>query len=686
MTLTLDDLDRRAAAAFEGYLVRKDLVRKYSRQYPVPTYVVEFLLGRYCATTDEREIEEGLAIVERQLSDRTVRTGEEELFKARARERGAVKLIDVVKARLDTRTDSLIAELPSLALRDVRVDDDLVKRHERMLTDGFYAEVTLSYDAAIAQEKNGRPFAIDGLRAIQLSKADVLGALQRGRRAFTTEEWKRLLLRSVGLEPGALPERARLVALLRMAPFVERNYNLVELGPRGTGKSHLFQQISPYSHLVSGGRATVAKMFVNNASGQRGLVCQYDVVCFDEISGVSFDQKDGVNILKGYMESGEFSRGKESIRAEGGVVMVGNLDMEVERQQRVGHLLRPLSADMRDDTAFMDRIHAYAPGWDFPKLDPNEHFTDHFGLVSDFLSECWSRLRAGSRAPALQGRVHYGGALSGRDLTAVNKTVSALLKLLYPDPDMAVPDDELETLVRAALEVRRRVKEQQKRVFRSEFRNTHFSYTMGEDGIEKFVSTPELRSDDLIDPDPLPPGQVWAMGPGGGGTGTGPSLYRIEAAVGRGGGIRILNAPAPPAFRESARYAEQNLYARARELVGDRDPRAHEFSVQLRAMDNDRTGAGLGLPVLVALGGALLGKSVKGGLIAVGALNLGGSVEPLANAVGVVEAAVEKGAAVVLMPVSARRQLFDLSDDMATRVNVQFYSDTPDALLKALLE
>ena len=681
----LDDLDRRAAAAFEGYLVRKDLVRKYARQYPVPTYVVEFLLGRYCATTDEREIEEGLGIVERQLSDRTVRTGEEELFKARARERGAVRIIDVVKARLDARTDSLIAELPSLALRDVRIDDDLVRQHERMLTDGFYAEVTLSYDAAIAQEKNGRPFAIDALRAIQLSKADVLRTLQRGRCAFATEEWKQLLLRSVGLEPAALSERARLVALLRMAPFVERNYNLVELGPRGTGKSHLFQQISPCSHLVSGGKATVAKMFVNNANGQRGLVCQYDVVCFDEISGVSFDQKDGVNILKGYMESGEFSRGKESIRAEGGVVMVGNLDMEVEHQQRVGHLLGPLSADLRDDTAFMDRIHAYLPGWDFPKLDPNEHLTDHFGLVGDFLSECWSRLRAGSRAPALQGRVHYGGALSGRDLTAVDKTVSALLKLLYPDPGVAVPDDEVEALVRAALEMRRRVKEQQKRVFRSEFRNTHFSYAMGEDGIEKFVSTPELRSGDAIDPDPPPPGQVWGMGPGGG-PGAGPSLYRIEAAAGRGAGVRILNAPAPPAFRESVRYAEQNLYARARELVGDRDPRAHEFSVQLRAMDNDRTGAGLGLPALMALCGAVLGKSVKGGLIAVGALNLGGSVETLANAVGVVEAAVERGAVVVLIPVSARRQLIDLSDDMATRVNVQFYSDPPDALLKALLE
>ena len=432
MSLQLDELDQRAATAFDGYLVRKDLVRKYSRQYPVPTYVVEFLLGRYCATTDEQEIEDGLAIVERQLADRAVRTGEEELFKARARERGSIKLIDIVKARLDAKTDSLLAELPSLALRDVRIDDDLVKQHERMLTDGFYAEVTLSYDAAVAQEKNGRPFSIEGLRAIQLSKADVLGTLLRGREELTCAEWKRLLLRSIGLEPAALSERAQMIALIRMAPFVERNYNLVELGPRGTGKSHLFQQISPYAHLISGGRATVAKMFVNNANGQRGLVCQYDVVCFDEISGVSFDQKDGVNILKGYMESGEFSRGKESIRAEGGVAMVGNLDVDVEQQQRVGHLFSPLSADMRDDTAFMDRIHAYVPGWDFPKLSPHEHFTDHFGLVSDFLSECWSRLRVGSRVPLLQGRVNYGGALSGRDITAVNKTVSGLLKLLYP--------------------------------------------------------------------------------------------------------------------------------------------------------------------------------------------------------------------------------------------------------------
>ena len=684
MSMTMDHLDKLGSAAFQGYLVRKDLVRKYSRQYPVPTYVMEFLLGRYCATTEEKEIEEGLQIVERQLKDRTVRTGEEELFKARAREKGSVKLIDIIKARLDAKNDCFLAELPSLALRDVRIEDKLVHDNERMLTDGFYAEVTLTYDAAIAEEKSGRPFAIESLRPIQLSKPDVLETLEGGRRKFSLTEWMDFLLRSIGLEPASLSERAKWVSVLRMIPFVERNFNMVELGPRGTGKSHLYQQISPYSHLISGGKATVAKMFVNNASGQRGLVCHYDVVCFDEVSGISFDQKDGVNIMKGYMASGEFSRGKESIRAFGSLVMVGNFEVDVEQQQRIGHLLSPLPQEMRADTAFMDRLHCYVPGWEFPKVSAREHLTGHFGLVSDFLAECWDRLRLGSRVSALQSRVNWGGALSGRDIEAVNKTVSGLIKLLYPDPAMQIPDAELEVVVRLALESRRRVKEQQKRILRTEFRNTHFSYHLGVDGVEQFVSTPELHSENRIESDPLPPGQVWTISPGGGEAA--PALYRLEATVGPGNGVRILNAPVSPAFRESVRYGEQNIYTRAKELVGDRDPRAHEFSVQLRAMDADSSGHGLGLGVLVALCGALIERSVKGGLIVVGALNLGGSVEMIPNPVAVAELAVEKGAATLLMPISARRQLFELPDELATKISIEFYADPKDAFLKGLVE
>src|SRR5258707_1128011 len=482
MNQQLDPIDTIATKAFEGYVVRKDLVRKFKGQYPVPTYVAEFLLGRYCASVEEEEISDGLKIVERQLGEKTVRAGEHELFKARAKEKGRVKLIDIITARLDAGTDSFVATLPSLQLKDVRISEGMVHANERMVTGGFYAEVEVAYDPAIAQEQNGRPFGIESLREIQLSKREVLPVLYQGREAFATEEWKDFLIRSIGMEPEQLTSRARDMMLLRMVPFVERNYNLVELGPRGTGKSPLFQQVSPYGHLISGGKATVARMFVNNANGQRGLVCQYDVVCFDELSGVYFDQKDGVNIMKGYMESGEFSRGKESIRADGGVVMVGNFEVDVQHQQRVGHLFGPLPPEMRNDTALMDRIHAYLPGWDIPKFNPNEHLTNHFGLVSDFLAECLTRLRSQSRVSKLQGRVFWGGALSGRDITAVQKTISGLIKLLFPNPDADVPEDDLEWAVRLALECRRRVKEQQKRIGTAEFRNTQFSYQLGQDG------------------------------------------------------------------------------------------------------------------------------------------------------------------------------------------------------------
>lgn len=683
MNEPLDAIDQIAIKAFEGYVVRKDLVRRFKGQYPVPTYVAEFLLGRYCSSVDQEEIAEGLKIVERQLGEKTVRAGEHELFKARAKEKGHVKLIDIITARLDSGTDSFLATLPSLQLKDVRISEAMVHANERMLTGGFYAEVEISYDPTIAQEKNGRPFGIETMREIQLSKREVLPTLYAGREAFSTEEWKDFLIRSIGMEPQKLTSRGRDMILLRMVPFVERNYNVVELGPRGTGKSHLFQQISPYAHLVSGGKSSVARMFVNNSTGQRGLVCQYDVVCFDEISGVSFDQKDGVNIMKGYMESGEFSRGKESIRADGGMVMVGNFDVDVQHQQRIGHLFGPMPAEMRDDTAFMDRIHAYLPGWDVPKIS-REILTDHFGLVSDYLSECWNQLRRQSRQSVLQGRVHLGGALSGRDTTGVLKTVSGLIKLVSPSPDVPVSDEVLEWALRISLECRRRVKEQQKRIGSAEFRNTQFSYTLGYEGVEKFVSTPELYSEDSIGTDPLPPGQVWVMSPGGGGEN--PGLYRVDITEGPGSGARILNQPAPPAFKESVRCAEQNLYTRAKELVGDRDPRQHEFSIQLRAFDSAKSGAGVGVGVLLALCSSLLQKSIKGGLMVTGGLNLGGSIETIFNPVSAVETAVEKGAQSILMPIGSRRQLNDLPDDIAAKITILYYLDARDALLKALVD
>ena len=683
MKIELDDLDRMAAKAFEGFIVRKDLVRKYKGQYPIPTYVVEFLLGRYCSTTDESEIADGLQVVERQLRERTVRAGEEELFRSRAERSGTIRVIDAISARLDTKTNSYFAELPSLRIKDARIAPSLVEQHDRMLTGGFYAEIDLVYDPTIAEEQKGRPFGVESIREIQISKRDVLQTLASGRQSFTFDQWRDFLLRSIGLEPAALPARTRDVMLLRMVPFVENNYNAIELGPRGTGKSHLFQQVSPYAHLVSGGKATVARMFVNNATGQRGLVCQYDVVCFDEVSGVSFDQKDGVNIMKGYMESGEFSRGKESIRGFGGIVLLGNFEVDVSHQQRIGHLFGPLPPEMRNDTAFMDRIHSYIPGWDVPKVS-REQLTDHFGLVSDFLSSCWDHLRTQSRLPKLQGRVQFGGALSGRDTTAVNKTISGLLKLMFPDSSADIPDDAVEWATRLALECRRRVKEQQKRIGSAEYRNTHFSYQLGIDGVEQFVATPELQTVSSISDDPLPAGQVWVISPGGPDEHAG--LFRVDITTGPGSGVKILNQPPPPPLKESVRCAEQNMYARAKELVGDRDPRSHKFSVQLRAFDTNKSGAATGVGILLGMSSALLEKSLKGGLAVVGGLNLGGSVEPLYNAVSIAELAIDKGATAMLAPVSARKQLNDLPDDLITKIAILYYSDIRDALLKALLE
>ncbi len=502
----LDELDQLAAEAFEGYLVRKDLAQQFRGQYPVPTYVGEFLLGRYCATTDPDEIAEGLAVVERSMKERTVRAGEEELFKSRAREKGKVKVIDLLRARLDAKSDAYKAELPSLQLGDIHISDQLVNEHDRMLTGGFYAEVSLEYIAALARESSGQPFRIESVRPIQMSTRDALDTFVVGRAKFTLDQWRDLLLRSVGFEPDRFSRREQDILLARMVPFVAPNYNAVELGPRGTGKSHLFQQVSPYAHLVSGGKATIANMFVNNATGRRGLVAQYDVICFDEVSGVSFDTKEGVNILKGYMESGEFSRGKESIRADGGIVMVGNFDVDVAEELRRGHLFGPMPKEMRNDTAFHDRIHAYLPGWDVPKLDPS-YFTAHFGFVSDFLAECWSQQRRTSRLDVTQGRLKWGDQLSGRDRKAANNTVNGLLKLLWPNPEMEVPDDALAWAAEVALELRRRVKEQQAAIGVAEFGKTDLSYGLGSRP-EKIVYCDEsvqhrLRSENERDMPPV---------------------------------------------------------------------------------------------------------------------------------------------------------------------------------------
>ncbi len=444
----------------------------------MPTYVGEFLLGRYCATTDPDEIAAGLEMVQRSMQERTVRAGEEELFKHRAREKGRVKIIDLLRARLDSRSDSYKAELPSLQLNDIHISAELVDEHQRMLTGGFYAEVTLEYIAALAQQQGGQPFRVEAIRPIQMSTHDALGEFVVGSQALHVGAVARSAAAQRRLRPRALHPAGAGHPAAADGPVRGQQLQRRRARTRGTGKSHLFQQVSPYAHLVSGGKATIANMFVNMNTGRRGLVAQYDVICFDEVSGVSFDQKEGVNILKGYMESGEFSRGKESIRADGGIVMVGNFDVDVWHQLRTGHLLGPLPKEMRDDTAFMDRIHAYIPGWDVPKLDPC-YFTDHFGFVSDFLAEVWSQLRRTSRLDVLQGRLEWGSQLAAVTARPPTTPSTGSCGCSTPTPRWMCPDEFLAWAATIALELRRRVKEAQAFIGADEFGETDLSFSIG---------------------------------------------------------------------------------------------------------------------------------------------------------------------------------------------------------------
>lgn len=468
----MDRIDRIVTERLEGLVVRKDLADKFRGRFSVPTYVGEFLIGKYCATSDEEEIQEGLEEVESLLSRRVVRTGDHELFKARVRESGAILIIDIIRAKLDPRNDEYIAELPSLQINDAVIGSQLVVDNDRMLTGGFYAQIGLTYMPG--QE---RPFVVTEVRPIQAHARAGLDRLAEARELLTTREWKDFLLRSVGLEPATLSPSAQDAYFLRMVPFVVRNYNMVELGPRGTGKSHLFQQVSPYAYLLSGGQTTVAQLFVNNATGQRGLVTQHDVIAFDEIAGIRFRDRDGINVMKGYMASGEFARGRESIRAEGGMAFLGNFEVDVATQLRRGHLLGPMPEAMRDDTAFMDRLHAYVPGWDVPAVG-KEQKTDHFGLVSDLLAQWWHELRAENRYVGVRDRIRLNDSWRGRDAEAVDKTIDGLLKLLYPDPQVAVSGEDLQWAAELATVARRRVKEAQATIGTEEFGEVDLGFSV----------------------------------------------------------------------------------------------------------------------------------------------------------------------------------------------------------------
>lgn len=677
-TLTLDALDEKANEHFAGLVVRKDLLRRLRSAYSVPTFVIEFLLGKYCASTDPTVIEQGLEFVRRNLSEKFVKPDEREMVKARIQQLGEYQVIDRVSAALDEHADKYWARLHNINLDYVNIDEETIREHDRLLMGGIWAEVTIRYDSTLRFKGTTFPFVIDRLKPIQLSSRSMT-PVQEARGAFTAEEWLDLLLRSLGFEPSHpyFTRRRKLLHVARLMPLVEKNYNLVELGPRGTGKSFVYQQVSPYSHLVSGGQTTVAQMFVNLATGQRGLVALWDVVAFDEAAGVRFADRGGVQIMKNYMEDGTFSRGREVISAEGSVVLVGNLDGDVQTILRTSNLFYPMPKEM--DTAFYDRIHAYLPGWEVEKTR-DELYTSHFGFVSDYLAEVFHQLRKTSYMDLAERYFEFGPHVGGRDAKAVRKTVSGLVKLLHPDGN--VTKEELQGYVEFALEMRRRVKEQLKKMGGLEYWDVSFSYIDRESRAERFVVLPESGGGLIITGESLPPGSVYTVG-------TDPAerklaLFLIQTQVNPGSGRIIPLGHLSPVMKEALRAADAYLKAHIHDLGIDRDPRQYDFTVQAVNLNQAKEGAETAIAFFISLVSAILEKPVDPSTVIVGEMSVKGLLQRVEALPERFELAREAGAKRILVPSGNKRELADVPDELLNKLEPVLYTDPINAAIRAM--
>ncbi|MCS7287457.1 MAG: protease Lon-related BREX system protein BrxL, partial [Anaerolineae bacterium] len=647
MTSQLDSLDVKALEYFPGRVVRKDLVSTLKGQVNVPLYVLEYLLGKYCASADEEVIQAGLQEVKRVLTEHYVRPDQSEWFKAQVREKGHHRVIDKVKVRLVETEDKYWAQLVNLGIDRVHLSEDLVHRYERLLGGGIWAVVDLAYDAMLVHRGELRPFIIAELRPIQLGGGRLLEEIREKRALLSREEWMDLLLRSVGIEPSGLSPRLKMLYLARLIPLVECNYNLVEFGPRGTGKSYAYREVSPYAILVSGGDVTVPVLFYSLIGrGHIGLVGLWDVVAFDEVAGLTrLASTQAINLLKDYMESGSFSRGREEITALASLVFIGNINLDVEVALRTGHLFTPFPAEMQD-LAFLDRLHAYLPGWEMPKMT-SELLTTHYGMVVDYLAEVFRELRKLSFADALDRYFELGSAFNRRDEKAVRKTISGFLKLLHPDGRWT--REELEEYLTYAVEFRRRIKEQLKRMGGVEYWNTSLSFRNKETGEERFIWPPEQREATIISPDPLPPGAVFTVGldPESGRY----ALFRVEVALMRGSGYVVTGAVGT-AMREAIRTAYDYLRSHLHRLAVDRtldDLQVHFQVVNLmQAKEGSQTAAAF----FVALFSALVQKPVRPATVVLGEITVQGGVLPVSELAESVQLARESGARRMLVPIA----------------------------------
>ena len=668
------DLDSLLNEHFAGKIVRKDLTKLVKEGANVPVFVLEYLLGSYCASQDEEVVAEGLQTVKRVLAENFVRPDEAEKIKSLIREKGTYKVIDKVTVELNEKRDVYEAHLFSLGITGVVVPTATVKQYEKLLVGGIWALATLEYFFEEGQKHS--PFTIRQLKPIQMPNMD-MDELREGRKHFDAEQWLDVLIRSAGMEPTTLERRVKWHVLARMIPFVESNYNMCELGPKSTGKSHIYKELSPNSILVSGGQTTVANLFYNLARRQVGLVGLWDVVAFDEVAGIRFKDHDGVQIMKDYMASGSFVRGRGSINASASMVFVGNID-NVKTLLKTSHLLSPFPEAMID-AAFFDRFHAYIPGWEIPKMRP-EFFTDQYGFIVDYLAEFFREMRKENFGDAISKYFRLGRDVNQRDTTAVKHTVSGLLKLLYPDEEY--DKEAVRECLEYALEARRRVKEQLKRIGGMEFYDVHLSYIDLETNEEKIVRVKEQGGDSLIPDDSLDPGSLYTVSQGSGGH---LGLYRLETQVTAGNGhLKLSGLGSNMAAKESVKVGFDYFKANVLQIQQSLKPGDHEYHLHVVEVHNTGPSTTLTMSAFVALSSALVGKPLERQLVVLGTMSLGGNIVPVENLAASLQVAADAGAKRLLLPMASVGDIPTIPGELFAKFQTSFYADPPDAVFKAL--
>ena len=662
---------------FDGKIVRKDLTKKIKEGANVPVYVLEFLLGQYCSSDDPEIIEEGVESVKRILADNFVRPDEAQKILSVLRQRGSYTVIDKITVSLNIKRDFYEAEFSNLGLKNIPIDEEYPAKFDRLLCGGIWCIVQLDYEY-MEEDRNGTPISIRKLNPIQMPHVDI-EALKQGRKAFTQDEWMDVLLRSIGMEPDSLTYREKWLLLIRMIPLVENNFNLCELGPRSTGKSHLYKEISPNSILVSGGQTTVANLFYNMGRKTVGLVGLWDCVAFDEVAGIKFKDKDGIQIMKDYMASGSFARGKEEKAATASMVFVGNINQSVDVLLKTSSLFDPFPPEMGTDTAFLDRIHCYLPGWEIPKFRP-EHFTDDYGFITDYLAEFIRELRKEQYGDALDKYFRLGSNLNQRDTIAVRKMVGGLLKLLYPDGEFT--KEQLEEILKLALEMRRRVKEQLKKLGGMEFYDVNFSYIDKDNFEEYYVSVPEQGGGKLIPEGMCNPGQVYTVSQGKSGM---IGVFRLESQMLPGNGkFERTGLGSEREAREATNTAFNFLKANAGRISGAISTTTKDYIVNYQDMQGIGMTNKLALPTLIALASVALNKPMVSSLAVLGEISIAGTmikVDELANSLQV---CLDSGAKKVLLPITSAADLGTVPSELIGCFNLIFYQSAEDAVYKAL--